>query len=57
MALNPAAGILDSFSSGVGGRDGAELDVSRGEPPGDLVIGLLGYLLFKRLEPNFADVI
>lgn len=57
VALNPAAGILDGFSN----------VLARGIPPdvpllglsmlGTAVVGTLGYLLFKRLEPNFADVI
>jgi homopolymeric O-antigen transport system permease protein len=57
VAVNPAAGILDGFSN----------VLARGVPPdmfllgisllGTSVIGSLGYLLFKRLEPNFADVI
>jgi lipopolysaccharide transport system permease protein len=55
--LNPAAGILDAFSN----------VLARGAPPdvallglsvlGTAVVGSLGYVLFKRLEPNFADVI
>ena len=55
--LNPAAGILDGFSN----------VLAHGIPPnmallglsmlGTAAIGVLGYLLFKRLEPNFADVI
>lgn len=57
VALNPAAGILDGFSNAL----------ARGTPPdmtilglsllGTAVVGSLGYFLFKRLEPNFADVI
>lgn len=57
VALNPAAGILDGFSS----------VLSRGELPdpvllaislaGIVVIGFVGFRIFKRLEPNFADVI
>jgi lipopolysaccharide transport system permease protein len=57
VTLNPAAGILNAFSN----------VLARGTPPdaallglsvlGTTVVGSLGYLLFKRLEPNFADVI
>jgi lipopolysaccharide transport system permease protein len=57
VALNPAAGILDAFAS----------VLARGEPPdlmlllvsvlGTAIIGVTGYYIFKRLEPNFADVI
>ena len=57
VTLNPAAGILDSFSAVLAGGTApnwASLGVS---VLGTLVIGVLGYGLFKRLEPNFADVI
>jgi lipopolysaccharide transport system permease protein len=56
-ALNPAAGILDSFSN-VLARGVAPDPVFLGvSTVSTLVIGVLGYYLFKRLEPNFADVI
>ena len=55
--LNPAAGILNA----------SRTCSPEGPPPdiallglsvlGTAVVGSLGYLLFKRLEPNFADVI
>ena len=54
---NPAVGILDSF----------RLTLTRGQLPdpvllgigvaGSLVIVLLGYRIFKGLEPGFADVV
>jgi ABC-type polysaccharide/polyol phosphate export permease len=57
LAVNPAVGNLDSFSR----------ILAYGRPPdlfnlglavaSSLVIGAGGYFLFKRLEPNFADVI
>jgi lipopolysaccharide transport system permease protein len=57
LVTNPAAGILDSFSR----------ILAYGQPPdvfnlsmsvaSALVIGTLGYYLFKKLEPTFADVI
>ncbi len=56
-AINPAAGILDAFSN----------VLARGEAPDTvllgisvvsaIVVGIIGYHLFKRLEPSFADVI
>jgi len=55
--LNPAAGLLDSFRR----------TLALGEPPDPTLLGLsllgtvvlcvFGYALFKRLEPNFADVV
>jgi lipopolysaccharide transport system permease protein len=55
--LNPAAGLLDSFRR----------TLALGELPDPVLLGLsvvstvvvctLGYALFKRLEPNFADVV
>jgi lipopolysaccharide transport system permease protein len=56
-ALNPAAGLLDSFRR----------TLALGELPDPVLLGLslagtaalclFGYWLFKRLEPNFADVV
>lgn len=56
-ALNPAAGLLDSFRR----------TLALGELPDPTLLGLslastavlcaIGYGLFKRLEPNFADVV
>ena len=57
VAVNPAAGILDSFRRvlAVGeAPDPALLGIS---VLGLALIGSAGYFLFKRLEPNFADVI
>ena len=55
--LNPAAGLIDSFRR----------TLALGELPDPTLLGLsllstamicvLGYALFKRLEPNFADVV
>ena len=57
VAMNPAAGILDGFSN-VLARGVAPNVVLLGiSLVGTAVVGSLGYLLFKRLEPNFADVI
>jgi lipopolysaccharide transport system permease protein len=57
LIVNPAAGIVDSFSRvlAVGtAPDPAYLSISLA---GTLVVALLGYRAFKRLERNFADVI
>jgi lipopolysaccharide transport system permease protein len=57
VAVNPAAGLLDGFSSVLAygtAPDWGHLGIS---VLGTLVVGLLGYHVFKRLEPNFADVI
>lgn len=57
VALNPAAGILDAFRS----------VLAQGQPPSaslvltslasSVVLALLGYRLFKNLEPTFSDVV
>ncbi len=57
VALNPAAGLLDAFSSVLAAGTAPNWTYLGVSLLGTLVIGLLGYLLFKRLEPNFADVI
>jgi ABC-type polysaccharide/polyol phosphate export permease len=57
VLLNPASGILDSYSNILAyGRapDPLYLGMSVASA---VVIGSSGYYLFKRLEPNFADVI
>lgn len=56
-ALNPAAGLLDSFRRTLTlGQlpDPALLGISLA---GSLLVAAVGYRLFKRLEPNFADVV
>jgi lipopolysaccharide transport system permease protein len=56
-ALNPAAGALDGFRRTLAlGRlpDPALIGIS---VAGTFVILLLGYKIFKSLEPNFADVV
>ena len=57
VALNPAAGLLASFSSVLAAGTAPNWTYLGVSLLGTFVIGLLGYLLFKRLEPNFADVI
>ena len=57
VAVNPAAGILDSFRTPWRAAlrpDAALLGISLA---GTAVVCSLGFLLFKRLEPNFADVV
>ena len=50
--------VLDGAHNPAGARAlAASLETYFGEAPMTLVIGVLGYGLFKRLEPNFADVI
>ena len=57
VTLNPAAGILDSFSAVLAGGTAPNWAYLGVSGLGTLVIGVLGYALFKGLEPNFADVI
>lgn len=57
VALNPAAGILDGFSNVLARGIVPDLPLIGISLLSTLVIGSLGYILFKRLEPNFADVI
>lgn len=57
VALNPAAGILDSFSRVLAVGSSPEWSYLAASLVGTVVIGVLGYRLFKRFEPNFADVI
>jgi ABC-type polysaccharide/polyol phosphate export permease len=57
IAFNPAAGVIDGFRH--------VLALGKLPDPGLLLaslasgslIAVLGYRLFKRLEPNFADVV
>jgi lipopolysaccharide transport system permease protein len=57
VAMNPAAGILDSFSAVLAEGTAPNFAYLGVSVLGTFVIGVLGYQLFKRLEPNFADVI
>jgi lipopolysaccharide transport system permease protein len=57
VALNPAAGVFDGFRNVLAlGRlpDPGLLAASAGT---SLVVAALGYRIFKRLEPNFADLV
>ena len=57
LIVNPAAGLIDSFTRTLAlgtAPDAGALAIS---VAGTLVVFLVGYRLFKRLEPNFADVV
>jgi homopolymeric O-antigen transport system permease protein len=57
LALNPAAGLIDTFSRTLAlgeAPDAAALAIG---VVGTIVVSIVGYLAFKALEPNFADVI
>jgi homopolymeric O-antigen transport system permease protein len=55
--VNPAAGILAAFSSTLAEGTHPAWTYLGASVASTVVLGTLGYLLFKRLEPNFADVI
>jgi lipopolysaccharide transport system permease protein len=57
VALNPAAGILDAFSHVLAAGQAPDWGVLGISLLGTTVIGVVGYRIFKRLEPGFADVI
>lgn len=57
LVLNPAAGILDSYSRILAYGRAPDVSYLGLSILSSLAIGLSGYFLFKRLEPNFADVI
>lgn len=57
VAANPAAGILDGFSNVLARGVAPDMALLGISLLGTTVFGSLGYLLFKRIEPNFADVI
>jgi homopolymeric O-antigen transport system permease protein len=57
LIVNPAAGLIDSFTRTLAlgiAPDAGALAISL---VGTLVVFLVGYRGFKRLEPNFADVV
>jgi ABC-type polysaccharide/polyol phosphate export permease len=57
LLVNPAAGIMDSFSRVLAGGlapDWSSLIVA---VLGTIVLGIIGYRVFKGLESAFADVI
>jgi len=57
VALNPVAGILDGFRLAVAQGQVPDLATVGISAMGTLFIALLGYLVFKRMEPGFADAI
>ncbi len=57
LVLNPAAGLIDAFSRALAfgeSPDGPALAIG---VTGTIVVALIGYRMFRALEPNFADVI
>jgi homopolymeric O-antigen transport system permease protein len=57
LIVNPAAGLIDSFTRTLAlgtAPDAGALAIS---VAGTLVVFFVGYRAFKRLEPNFADVV
>ena len=57
LVVNPAAGIIDSYTRVLAYGVAPNPAYLAFSLLGSLVIGAFGYLLFKRLEPTFADVI
>ena len=57
VLLNPAAGIIDSFSSVLARGTSPTWSYLGASVLGTVVLALVGYRIFKRLEPEFADVI
>lgn len=57
IALNPAAGLLDSFRRVLAEGMAPDWTILAISAFGTVTIGALGFLLFKRLEPEFADAV
>jgi lipopolysaccharide transport system permease protein len=57
LVVNPAAGVLDSFTRVLAYGTAPNATYLGLSLLSSVCIGSLGYLLFKRLEPTFADVI
>jgi lipopolysaccharide transport system permease protein len=57
VALNPAAGTLDAFRRVLALGEAPDLGLLGVSLAGSLLVLVAGYRLFKRLEPNFADVV
>jgi ABC-type polysaccharide/polyol phosphate export permease len=57
VALNPAAGALDAFRRVLALGEAPNLGLLGVSLAGSLLVLVAGYRLFKRLEPNFADVV
>ena len=55
--LNPAAGVLDSFRRVLATGQLPDPSLLAISLVGSLIIAILGYRIFKGLEPNFADVV
>lgn len=57
VALNPAAGVLDGFRRVLANGDLPDPGLLAISTVGTFVVLILGYRVFKSLEPNFADVV
>lgn len=57
VAINPAAGILDSFRRVLALGELPHFGLLGVSFVGTIVVLLVGYRVFKSLEPNFADVV
>src|SRR5262245_5682317 len=57
LVLNPAAGLIDAFSRTLASGQAPDPGPLAAGVAGTIVVTLVGYLAFKALEPNFADVI
>lgn len=57
LVANPAAGLIDSFTRTLALGVAPDAEALAISFAGTLVVFLVGYRVFKGLEPNFADVI
>jgi ABC-type polysaccharide/polyol phosphate export permease len=55
--VNPAAGLLDAFQRSLAAGQLPDPALLGASAAGTLIVFLVGYRLFKTLEPNFADVV
>jgi lipopolysaccharide transport system permease protein len=57
ISLNPAAGLLDGIRRILAEGSAPDLSILAISAAGTATIVVFGYLLFKRLEPEFADAV
>jgi lipopolysaccharide transport system permease protein len=57
VALNPAAGLLDGFRRALAEGRMPDLHLFAASTVAACVIAYVGYWVFKRMEPGFADVV
>jgi ABC-type polysaccharide/polyol phosphate export permease len=57
VTLNPAAGVLDGFRRILALGHLPDPTLLGASFAGSLIVAILGYRIFKSLEPNFADII